>query len=113
MRTFLGLLLVMVLCDVPLATAVTIDVVGGKLHAAFDVDVNGTLYDVEFIDGTCVEVYGTCLTSAFPLALSLIGKPLMPATFPDFSSVTGTAMIALRDQIFNSPVLAMFDTDPF
>jgi opacity protein-like surface antigen len=42
------------------AQAATLDVVGGQLHGAFGVDVNGSLYDVEFLGGTCIELFDGC-----------------------------------------------------
>jgi hypothetical protein len=42
------------------ASAATLVVSGGQLLGASDVDVNGTLYDVEFLDGTCVALFGGC-----------------------------------------------------
>jgi hypothetical protein len=42
---------------VPPATQV---VVGGKLVGATNVNVGGKLYDVEFIEGTCVDLYDGC-----------------------------------------------------
>ena len=34
--------------------------VGGQLTGFTDVDVNGTLYDVDFSDGTCVALFDGC-----------------------------------------------------
>ncbi len=42
------------------AQAATLNVIGGQLHGAFDVNVGGSLYDVEFVDGTCIALYGGC-----------------------------------------------------
>lgn len=44
----------------PSAQAVTLNVVGGQLLGASGVDVGGTLYDVEFLDGSCVALFGGC-----------------------------------------------------
>lgn len=38
--------------------AASLDVRGGILHGAFDVDVNGVFYDVTFVDGSFVDVFG-------------------------------------------------------
>ena len=40
--------------------AVTLDIVGGQLMGASDVVVDGALYDVQFLEGTCIELYGGC-----------------------------------------------------
>ena len=42
------------------AQAATLNVVGGQLMGASGVDVGGTLYDVEFVDGTCIELFTGC-----------------------------------------------------
>jgi len=42
---------------VPPATPV---VVGGELVGATNVNVGGTLYDVQFVEGTCVDLYDGC-----------------------------------------------------
>ena len=40
----------------------------GTVTGATGLDVGGTLYDVDFIDGTCAAVYGLCQTTSFPFA---------------------------------------------
>jgi hypothetical protein len=40
--------------------AATLNVVGGELVGASNVGVSGTLYDVAFVDGTCVAIFGGC-----------------------------------------------------
>jgi hypothetical protein len=42
------------------AQAATLDVVGGQLMGASDVLVDGNLYDVQFLDGTCIDLYNGC-----------------------------------------------------
>ena len=42
------------------ARAATPDVVDGELVGASDVLVDGTLYDVKFQDGTCVDLFDGC-----------------------------------------------------
>ena len=42
------------------AQAVTLDVVGGQLMGASNVLVDGNLYDVLFLDGTCADLYDGC-----------------------------------------------------
>lgn len=42
------------------SAAVTWDVVGGQLMGANDVEVMGLFYDVDFIDGRCIDLYGGC-----------------------------------------------------
>ncbi len=42
------------------AQAVTLNIDGGQLVGASDVLVDGSLYNVQFLDGTCVELYNGC-----------------------------------------------------
>jgi hypothetical protein len=42
------------------AQAATHNVVGGQLHGASDVLVDGNLYDVQFLDGNCIHLYNGC-----------------------------------------------------
>ena len=42
------------------AFAATLNVVGGQLMGASNVLVDGSLYDVQFLDGTCIDVYNGC-----------------------------------------------------
>lgn len=41
-------------------SAATLNVVGDKLMGASGVDVGGTLYDVEFSNGTCADLFSGC-----------------------------------------------------
>lgn len=42
------------------AGAATPKLSGAVLIGAFDVDVNGSLYDVDFMDGSCVSLFNGC-----------------------------------------------------
>ena len=42
------------------AFAATLNVVGGQLMGASNVLVDGSLYDVQFLDGTCIDLYNGC-----------------------------------------------------
>ena len=42
------------------AQAATLNVVDGQLMGASDVLVDGNLYDVQFLDGTCIDLYNGC-----------------------------------------------------
>ncbi len=42
------------------AFAATLNVVGGQLMGASNVLVDGNLYDVQFLDGTCIDLYNGC-----------------------------------------------------
>ena len=69
----------------------------GNLLGATDILIDGILYDVTFLDGTCAFVYGTCDGSTI-------------FDFNDLSSAQA-ATAALRDQIF-TPTFALFDDQP-
>ncbi|MEH6405387.1 MAG: hypothetical protein V7750_18590 [Sneathiella sp.] len=73
--------------------AATLDVVGGELQGATGVNVGGTLYDVEFLDGTCASVFGGCDSLA------------------DFQFNTLAGANAASQALFDQVLLGAFDTD--
>lgn len=79
------------------ATAATLNVSGGRLLGASGVVVDGNLYDVDFIDGTCIALFDGCDASS------------------DFTFITqATAILAsqaLIDQVFLDGAFA-FDSSP-
>jgi len=80
------------------AEAVSLNVSGGQLLGAFDVDVNGTLYDVVFVEGTCIDVFTGCdETSDFDFATSADAQ---------------SAAQALLDQVLLDGAQGTFDSDP-
>ena len=42
------------------ASAATLNVVGGQLMGAWNVEVGGTFYAVEFLDGSCESLFSDC-----------------------------------------------------
>jgi hypothetical protein len=80
---------------VPPATPV---VVVGQLQGATDVNVGGTLYDVEFVEGTCVDLYDGC-------------DDLSDFTFTTVADA-GLAARALQDQVILDGGAGNFDTVP-
>ncbi|MGB5104126.1 MAG: hypothetical protein WBO04_12550 [Steroidobacteraceae bacterium] len=56
----LGLLAAGLLTGPIAAPAMTLQVTGGVLTGATGVNVGGTLYDVEFVDGTCIALFDGC-----------------------------------------------------
>ena len=79
------------------AGAATLNVVGGVLVGASGVNVNGTLYDVEFVEGTCITLYSGCDQNT--------DFPFSPAGVQD-------AAQALFDQVFLDGPEGSFDTMP-
>jgi hypothetical protein len=79
------------------AQAALLTVTGDKLTGATNVDVGGTAYDVQFVDGSCNAIFGGCLTSLFAFS----------------SQVTAfQAAQALLDQVFLDGSLGQFDSLP-
>ncbi|OUR77841.1 hypothetical protein A9Q83_10030 [Alphaproteobacteria bacterium 46_93_T64] len=80
------------------ANAATLNAAGGILYGASGVDVGGTLYDVEFLDGTCIALFDGC------------------DDVTDFTFQTGAAANlasqALLDQVFINSSLGDFDASP-
>jgi hypothetical protein len=68
----------------------------GKLTGATGVNVNGTLYDVTFVDGTCASVFGVCSSSNF--------------AFNESGALA--AAQALLDQVFIDGPTGQFDSNP-
>ena len=74
------------------------NVVAGKLVGASNVNVGGVLYDVEFVEGTCISVFNGCDSAD-------------DFTFSDLAAVN-VASQALVDQVFLDGVAGSFDSDP-
>jgi hypothetical protein len=71
--------------------AVTLHVADGKLTGASGVEVNGQLYDVEFLDGSCIELFDGCDSVddfAFndPAGAHLAAEALLNQVFVDDAS---------------------------
>jgi hypothetical protein len=77
-------------------TAATLNVSGGQLLGASGVDVGGSLFDVAFVDGTCITLFSGCDSAS------------------DFTFNSADALLAsqaLLDQVFLDGAFS-FDTDP-
>jgi len=71
---------------------------GSKLQGATSVAVDGTLYDVEFVDGECPALFNGCNEAS---------------DFAAGSQATATLFAeALRDQVFVDGTQGNFDSDP-
>ncbi|WP_282606271.1 PEP-CTERM sorting domain-containing protein [Pelagibius sp. Alg239-R121] len=75
--------------------AVILNTSNGQLIGAQNVDVQGTLYDVSFVDGTCIDIYSGCTDAASNF------------TFTDFDSAFA-AGTALLEQVFLDTVEGLF-----
>ncbi len=81
------------------SAAAILDVIGGQLVGARDVLVGDTLYNVQFNDGSCVDVFDGCdAVSDFAF---------------DNSDDAVDAAQALLDQVFIDGPAGLFDTEPF
>ena len=65
MSRFLITILVLLFSSLAQATALVYDVSGGKLAGIQNINVNGTLYDVSFIDGSYTSIFGDASNLAF------------------------------------------------
>ena len=94
------LLLAVVLLTGPIAAhAVTLQINGsGILTGASNVDVGGTLYDVQFVDGSCVSLFTGCDNATDDFAFATQADALIAAQ-------------ALFDQVFTDTPLGQFDSD--
>lgn len=82
------------------ATAATLNVVGGQLLGASGVIVDGNSYNVEFLDGTCVDLFNGCD--------SLSGSDLDFSNLPD----ARLASSALLDQVLPDGTQGAFFSNP-
>lgn len=89
---------VMALCSLPALAAPTLLVTGGILTGAKGVAVGGDLYDVEFKDGTCVDLFNGCDGADDFIFNS--------------ASTAGDALAALLATVFVDSGLGNFDIDP-
>lgn len=81
------------------ASAATLNVDGsGKLLGAFNVDVGGQSYDVQFLDGTCIDLFSGCDESS-------------DFTFQTPAAASAASQ-ALLNQVFLNDALGAFDSDP-
>jgi hypothetical protein len=80
------------------AQAATLNVIDGVLHGASGVLVDGSLYDVQFLDGTCIDLYNGCDEAS-------------DFTFQTEASAF-LASQALLDQVFLDGPSGAFESDP-
>ncbi len=71
---------------------------GGELVGATNVDVDGVLYNVEFLDGSCIGLFSGC-------------DSLGDFDFPNEASAQAAAQ-ALLDQVFLDGLDGAFDSEP-
>jgi hypothetical protein len=95
-----GALIVFLGLALPAQASTILEVNGsGILTGARNVNVNGTLYDVTFADGSCVDLFGGCTSSS-------------DFTFTTFADAQAAAT-ALGTQVFVDTGSYSFDSDPY
>lgn len=102
-------------------SAATLNVNSNQLFGATGVDVDGTSYDVSFVDGTCVTVFDGCddisdftfSTEANALLASqaLLDQVLIDGPLGQFGSVPN-AINGISD-VNNAQILTIFGFNPF
>ena len=97
MRTLFAVLVVTFLSGSANAALLGVDPVSGELFGAFDVEVDGTFYDVLFFDGTCVGLFDGCDEANFVFQTSEDAE---------------LASTALLEQVFVDDALGNFGSDP-
>lgn len=96
----LSLVLFTLMLSIPRAQAAPVlDVVSGQLQGAFMLDIDGTSFDVEFVDGTCIGVFDGCDDT------------------DDFAIQTRDTARLAAEALFSfvfldGPTLGAFDSDP-
>lgn len=96
LRTLASLIIVMLASSS--ASAASLNVVGGQLMGASGVDVGGSFYDVEFLDGTCIALFDGCAEAA-DFAFPTSGQAL-------------AAALAVLDQVMLDSDDGQFDNEP-
>ena len=96
MKKYLALAAALLLTTAPAGAAVQI-VQNGLLTGATGVTVDGSTYDVEFLDGTCASVFSGC-DSVSDFAFTTQASGLLAAQ-------------ALLDQVFIDGAMGQFDTN--
>lgn len=92
--TSVGLAAVVLTLSASTTLAATLNVLNGQLMGADGVNVNGSLYNVDFLDGSCISLYNC---GGF--------------TFNTLTSATAASQ-ALLDQVFLDGPLGQFDSKP-
>ena len=96
-RSYLGTFVVSLALASPAGPATLIVNSSGLLTGATGVNVEGTLYDVEFVEDSCDALFSGCTVAAFAFTTQ---------------SAASAAGQALLDQVLLDTVLGNFDTNP-
>ena len=80
------------------SNAVILEISGGQLMGAKNVEVNGTKYDVSFVDGTCIAIFDGC-------------DEVSDFTFHTQADATAASEVLMNTVFVDGP-LGDFDTRP-
>jgi len=72
------------------AQALTLDIQNGILFGASDVDVHGKLYDVQFVDGSCNDLFNGCDPASFTFQHSVFADQASDALLTQVLQDTGS-----------------------
>jgi hypothetical protein len=96
----LALLAVALLTGPIAAQGLTLQInANGILTSASGVDVDGTLYDFQFLDGSCISLFTGCDNATDDFAFTTSADAFIAGQ-------------ALLDQVFTDTILGQFDTHP-
>lgn len=90
---FSSIALVLSMATTQAQAAPVLNIVGGKLAGASNVQVGGSLYDVSFVEGSCNSLFGGCDASQFAFRSEAAAR---------------LAAAALLDQVF----IGVYDSQP-
>lgn len=88
-----------ILAPLSAGAAVVLNVVGGELQGASGVVVNGNVYDVEFVDGSCLDLFNGCDEAS-------------DFTFQTVEDADAAAQALLDTVFIDTSGVGLFDTDP-
>ena len=95
-------------CSTTAFSGPILDIQNGQLHGAKGVLINGTSYDVKFLEGTCLDLFNGCDNAAndFDFPVTDLSISTLNASFAKLASQ------ALLDQVFLDNSAGNFDSDP-
>lgn len=96
-KTIITLVAALVGAAEPASAATVITDPNGQLTGAQNIDVAGTLYDVEFTNGSCVSLFSGCDPTTFAFQT------------PDLATAAARALL---DQVLLDSQFGLFDSNP-
>lgn len=106
---------VMTLCQVARADPTAVIDINGKYTGINDLDVNGSLYNVSFMDGTEASVYGGIFTFTNSTDAAMAATAIysaLPSFFPALDADPGL-MFGCEADAFACQIMTAYDFDEF